>query len=161
MAAYQLYIIFAFLLVILGWLIFLTFRYRQLIKRAGIIFDEADPKKLAEMLKSYFENIEEVNQNHEKLQRVILTTRKTADLGLTRVGFLRYNPFGDVGSDQSFSMCLLNNSLDGFVISSIHSREGTRVYSKPVHKGSSPYNLSHEEEKVIKMAVGKPKEADK
>lgn len=141
----------------LGWLIFLTVKYRQLYRKATIIFDDANPQKLSSMLKQYFENIEEVNQNHEKLQRIILATRKTADLGLTRVGFLRYNPFGDVGSDQSFSMCLLNSALDGFVISSIHSREGTRVYSKPVNGGVSPYNLSAEEDKVIKMAIGKSK----
>jgi hypothetical protein len=157
MASYLVYLIgFAFL-VTLGWLVFLTAKYRQLLKRAGAIFDDSNPQKLAATLKEYFKNIEEVNENHEKLQRVIVATRKTADLGLTRVGFLRYNPFGDIGSDQSFSMCLLNNALDGFVISSIHSREGTRVYSKLVQAGSSPYNLSAEEEKVIKMAIGNAK----
>jgi hypothetical protein len=144
-------------LVILGWLVFLTSKYKTIRKKAEVIFEDADPQKLASMLKEYFRNIEEVNENHQKLQRVLASTKKTAELGLNKVGFLRYNPFGDIGSDQSFSMCLLNTDLDGFVLSSIHSREGTRVYSKPVHKGSSPYNLSAEEDKVIKLAIGSPK----
>jgi hypothetical protein len=144
-------------LAILGWLVFLTSRYRRVYKQAGIIFKDADPQKLSMMLEQYFKNIEEVNENHQKLQRVLASTKRTAELGLSRVGFLRYNPFGDVGSDQSFSMCLLNSAGDGFVLSSIHSREGTRVYSKLIKAGVSPYNLSAEEEKVVKLALGKPK----
>jgi len=155
MAWYIIYVCGFFVLAILGWLVFLTTRYQKLYRKAEIIFKDADPGKLSAMLNKYFQNIEEVNENHQKLQRILTTTKKTAELGLHKVGFLRYNPFGDVGSDQSFSMCLLNTALDGFVISSIHSREGTRVYSKPVQGGVSSYNLSAEEKKVVDIAVGK------
>ncbi len=137
---------------ILGWLIFLTRQYLGIKHKAAVIFEDPDAAKIVSLLNRYFKNIEEVNDNHLKLQRVLKKTKETADLGLSQVAFQRYNPFGDVGSDQSFSLCLLNNANDGFVISSIHSREGTRVYAKPVKAGVSSYNLSSEEQKVIERA---------
>lgn len=155
MTLYVIYVLLALNVAILGWLIFLTAKYKYLRKKAEIIFDDDNPQKIAEMLKRYFENIETVNNNHQKLQKILRKTKETAEQGLHKVSFIRYNPFGDVGSDQSFSLCLLNNHLDGFVISSIHSREGTRVYAKSVKAGSSSYNLSKEEEKVINMALKK------
>lgn len=140
---------------IYGWLVFLTVKYRGITKKAEIIFKSEDPKKLSKMIEDYFEGIEQVNRNHKKLESVLKKTKGLAETGLSKVVLLRYNPFGDVGSNQSFSLCLLNKKNDGFVISSIHSREGTRVYSKPVKSGESTYNLSEEEEKSIKLAIKK------
>ena len=155
MITYVIYGLVTLNVAILGWLIFLTVKQNRLVKKAEVIFSDTKPEKITEMLKKYFQNIEDVNENHAKLQRVLKKTKKTAELGINKVAFLRYNPFGDVGSDQSFTLCLLNSGEDGFVISSIHSREGTRVYAKPVTKGQSSYNLSKEEQKAIDIAVGK------
>jgi len=142
-------------LAIVGWLIFLTFNYRRLLKKGGIIFEGNDPAKLEEIIKKYFESIKTVDQNNQKIEKVLKKTKKLAESSINKVALLRYNPFGDVGSDQSFSLCLLNSSDDGFVLSSIHSREGTRVYSKPIKSGNSTYNLSKEEQKVINIATKK------
>ena len=137
------------------WLVFLTLKYLEIKKKAKIIFSGAEPQKLAGMIESYFEGIDRVEKNQEKIELILEKTKTLAETGLTKFVLLRYNPFGDVGSNQSFSICLLNKKNDGFVISSIHSREGTRVYSKPVKNGESTYNLSKEEEKAIKLAKEK------
>jgi hypothetical protein len=143
------------ILVILFWLFFLSIKYREIKKKAGVIFGQTEPKKLAKMIEDYFEEIEKVGLNQRKIESVLKNTRSLAETSLTKVVLLRYNPFGDVGSNQSFSLCLLNKKNDGFVISSIHSREGTRVYSKPIKSGDSTYNLSKEEEQAIKLAKEK------
>lgn len=161
MITYVIYGLVTFNVAILGWLIFLTVKQNRLVKKAEVIFSDAKPEKITAMLQKYFQNIEEVNENHEKLQRVLKKTKETAELGINKVAFLRYNPFGDVGSDQSFTLCLLNSAEDGFVISSIHSREGTRVYAKPVNKGQSSYNLSKEEQKAIDIATGNKEVGEK
>lgn len=141
-----------FVLVILGWLIFLTVKYFQLIKKAGVIFDKQDPKQLSKMIIDYFEGVDYVNKKNKKIESEVKRINEISEAGLSKISLIRYNPFGDVGSDQSFSLCLLNAKNDGFVISSIHSRNGTRVYSKPIKNGKSEYNLSKEEEKVINLA---------
>jgi hypothetical protein len=63
------------------------------------------------------------------------------------------NPFKDTGGDQSFAIALLDSNNNGIVLSSLYTREGTRVYTKPIEKGASSYNLSKEEEEAIKKAI--------
>lgn len=83
---------------------------------------------------------------------------------LQRVGLIRFNPFEDTGGDQSFSLALLDNHGDGVVISSLHGRSATRMYAKPVRRGTSRYPLSAEEEQAIyqatlaRPALGPPQE---
>ena len=72
---------------------------------------------------------------------------------LQHIGLVRFNPFDDTGSDQSFAIALLDDQRDGIVISSLHGRANTRLYAKPVAAGASPHNLSDEESQAIKVAV--------
>jgi hypothetical protein len=71
-----------------------------------------------------------------------------------KVGIIRFNPFKDIGGDQSFALALLDGKNSGIVISSLHTREGTRIYSKPIIKGESEkYTLTEEEKQAIKTAT--------
>jgi hypothetical protein len=73
---------------------------------------------------------------------------------LQKIGFLRYNPFSDTGGDQSFCLCLLDAHNDGFVITSLHSREQTRIYAKAITKGvTKGYELSKEEIQAVDLAI--------
>ena len=72
---------------------------------------------------------------------------------LQHIGLVRFNPFDDTGSDQSFAIALLDDQRDGIVISSLHGRANTRVFAKPVAAGDSPHNLSDEESQAIRIAI--------
>ena len=65
---------------------------------------------------------------------------------------LRFNPFPDQGSNQSFAIGMLNEDKDGIVISSLYSRERMSVFAKPIKNGKSEYELSDEEKEVLKKA---------
>jgi hypothetical protein len=72
---------------------------------------------------------------------------------LQKVGFVRFNPFAATGGDQSFSLALLDRKNNGLVLSSLHSRESTRLYAKTLKRGKSiDYELSKEEQKAIEHA---------
>lgn len=71
---------------------------------------------------------------------------------MQRVGFLRFNPFRDAGGDQSFSLALTDSEGNGFVLSSLHSRDATRIYGKPLIGWSSVYPLTDEEKEAIEKA---------
>lgn len=75
---------------------------------------------------------------------------------LQRVSLVRFNPYDDTGGDQSFSIALLDKFGNGLVMTSLHSRSGTRVFAKPV-KGGKPekYQFSKEEEEIVKDATDK------
>lgn len=154
MQEYILYGLIIFNLAIMGWLIFLTSKYRAVLEKMGIIFTDKEPAPLGEKVKEYAKEVKAVEDHCFELDKEIKKIKKVADDGLHKKGFVRYNPFGDVGGNQSFSLCLLDEEGSGYVISSIHSREGTRVYSKTVTGGKSEYNLSDEEKKAIEIALG-------
>lgn len=67
---------------------------------------------------------------------------------------VRFNPFEDTGGDQSFIVALMTGANNGFVISSLHSRNGTRVYAKQIAGAKASSNeLSKEEKEVVEKAV--------
>lgn len=70
-----------------------------------------------------------------------------------RVGLVRFNPFEETGGNQSFVLALLDARGDGWVLSSLHARSGTRVYAKGIKAGRGDAALSDEEAAAIRQAM--------
>ncbi len=89
------------------------------------------------IMKEYLENVE------RRLKRSIQGTST-----------VRFNPFKGVGvgGNQSFATAFVDEEGNGVVISSIYSRDRMSVYSKPLKKCKSEYELTKEEETAIKEA---------
>jgi len=92
------------------------------------------------------ERMKEMEAMHSIIDR---RTRRS----LQHIGLVRFNPFDDTGSDQSFTIALLDDQHDGIVLSSLHGRANTRVFAKPVSGGGSQHTLSDEESQAIRIAV--------
>lgn len=73
---------------------------------------------------------------------------------IQHVGVVRYNPFPDTGSNQSFVVAMIDAGGDGFVMSSLHSRQQTRVFLKSISGGKAEGALSEEEAEAIRRARG-------
>jgi hypothetical protein len=69
-----------------------------------------------------------------------------------KVGIVRYNAFHNIGSDQSFSVALLDSEDNGIVMSSIYGRDSSTTYAKPIRYGASDYVLTEEEMDAIGIA---------
>lgn len=106
----------------------------------GMLFEHIDA------IRNVKEQVTEVKKHCENLDDRLY-------LCLQRVGFIRYNAFSDMGSDLSFSIAILDDNLDGFVITSIYGREESKMYSKPILKGESTYPLSVEEMQALDRAM--------
>ncbi|OGZ43616.1 MAG: hypothetical protein A3C84_00520 [Candidatus Ryanbacteria bacterium RIFCSPHIGHO2_02_FULL_48_12] len=100
---------------------------------------------------------DEISDTRESLQ-VLEAHLKSIDVRLARsiqyMGMVRFNPFKDAGGDQSFAFALLDEAHNGMVISSLYSREGVRIYAKPIQGGKSTYSLSAEETEAMRRALG-------
>ena len=88
-------------------------------------------------------------QDLEKKQKILETI---AQKSFQKVGLVRYNPFKEVGGNQSFSLAVLDNSDQGFVLSALFATERSRVYIKSIKKGTSPQTLTGEEKEAITQA---------
>jgi len=116
-------------------------------------------KKEPKNLKEIFKQFKDLKDNFEKLSKEFEIFKKESKFMVQKVGIVRFNPFSEVGGDQSFSIALLDGNDDGLVITSFYTREGNRVYGKPIKQGSSQYALSQEEIKAIESAKKYGKES--
>lgn len=134
-------------LVGLTWLLFRTFtHYRRL--TAGVT-----KKDLKSVLEKLLKSAEEEEKRVDKLMKQLEGLEKDGVFHVQKVGLVRFNPFAETGGDQSFCLAILDGNDSGLVISSLHSRDTTRIYAKPVKKGkASGYELSSEETQAIKRA---------
>jgi len=72
---------------------------------------------------------------------------------IQKIGFLRYNAFDDMGSELSYSIAILDNFQNGFILTSIFGRENSVSYAKPIKNGNSSIPLSAEELIAIDRAI--------
>lgn len=108
---------------------------------------------LQQLLDSHLGKVIEVGTKMEELTRLYEALEVRSRGSLQHVGMVRFNPFEDTGSDQSFAIALLDDRRDGIVLSSLHGRGQTRVFAKPVEGGESTHQLSDEEAQAIRIAV--------
>ena len=72
---------------------------------------------------------------------------------IQKTSVVRFNPFNDLGGDQSFIIALLDNKNNGFLISSLFVKDGNRVYAKTIKQGKSDRTLSKEETEALNKAI--------
>jgi hypothetical protein len=137
---------------LLIWLAYLTSKVSKYVREKEAFLTKAKKKGLEAVLGDYLKQISEAKSDIKKLYSLSEELGKIAAVSVTKVGLVRFNPFSDAGGDQSFSIALLDSKDNGIVVSSLHGREGTRVYSKPIKAGESEYNLTEEERKAIGKA---------
>lgn len=140
-------------LLLLAWNIFLQLRLEGTRKRIRIFFKGRKTKDLEEVIAEQVKRLKNIEGDVKKLFSWNEDLQKLVDISITKVGVVRFNPFKDTGGDQSFAIALLDKNDNGLVISSLYSREGTRIYTKPVEKGISTYHLSDEEKQAIQQAM--------
>jgi len=109
-------------------------------------------KKEPENLKEILAQFRDLENNLEKLSEELGILKKENKFSIQKIGLVRFNPFKEVGGNQSFSAALLDGNDSGIVITSLYTREGNRVYGKPIKNGQSEYLLSAEEKEAIEKA---------
>ena len=136
------------------WSILLTILLVRLMAHYQHLTKGLAQKDLISAINSF---IAKTGQNHEAIESLkneLETEKKKGELHLQRLGFKRFNPFTDTGGNQSFILSLLDENGTGVVISSLHSRENTRIYAKQIEDGRCPDQvLSKEEQAVIKESL--------
>lgn len=109
--------------------------------------------KKPENLKKVLERLEKLDVNIKEVAQGLEDFKKESKKTLQKSAVVRFNPFKEIGGDQSFSVALLDADNNGFIITSHYGREANRVYAKPIKNGQSAYSLSKEENEVINKAI--------
>ncbi len=122
------------------------------------MFNFFKKSKKPETLKDALDWLGEIDKKVESLLESFNSLEAKNKFSIQKIGVVRYNPFSNVGGNQSFTVALLDDNDDGVIITSLYNHNGNTVYAKPVKEGKSEYSLSHEEKEAMGKAV-KPKTA--
>jgi hypothetical protein len=104
------------------------------------------------VLDAHLDRVDGVARDLDDLAARTAVLETAGRKAFSRVGLVRYNPFEETGGNQSFALALLDANWDGWVLSSLHARSGTRVYAKAITGGRSEAALSEEETAAIRQA---------
>ena len=120
--------------VVVIWLLslsYFTFRQTRFLEE---LFQNQDSGILEKSLKRSLIGLVDLKETYQSWRKRLKGLEVRGSLHLQKIELLRYNPYDDTGGDQSFSITLLDQFGSGFVVTSLHSRAGTRVFAKPVIK---------------------------
>lgn len=141
------------LVVIFIWFLILTFITWRVYRFSQSLFGDTKKTDLKEILQEHIGRVGAVQIRVNDLEKILGELNHKSKRHISKVGIVRFNPFDDTGGDQSFTLALLDDADDGIVISSLHGRERTRIYAKPVRSGDPvEYEFSEEEKEAIRKA---------
>lgn len=141
------------LAVLVVWAVTLTVLYVSAVrhyKKLSITKDQG----LEDAINTIFAGLKDLDERIMSIEDRVGTIEEESMEHIQKVAIQRFNPFGDTGGNQSFTVTFLDANNNGIVFSSLHGRSGTRIYGKPVKSGSQDgYELSQEEKEIINLAI--------
>lgn len=141
-------------LVLIALVIWLVVRVNRVEKRYTALLQGTDGGTLQTVLESH---VSEVRLALAQVQALAQRTDQVAEAACSHVqhvGLVRYNPFRETGGDQSYALVLADGHGNGAVLTSLHMRDVTRVYAKPLENWTSAYPLTDEEQRALRVARG-------
>ena len=121
-------------------------------KNYRIFMEGKDAKSLEETLVKRLDHVDELITANKTNQRNIQQLFNNMKFTFQKVGLVKYDAFNEMGGKLSFSLALLNETDDGFVLNAVHSREGCYTYIKEIVAGNSIIVLAEEEQEALNMA---------
>jgi len=129
---------------------------RKLKKRYNAFMTGNDASTLEETIVSRLDQIDKLVASDGENKRNIEKIFENMEYTFQKVGMVKYDAFNEMGGKLSFTLALLNNKNDGFIINAMHSREGCYTYIKEILNGNSIIVLSDEEKEALNEAIGIP-----
>jgi hypothetical protein len=118
-------------------------------KRLNKFFMGKKASNLEDTINALQEEIKTLKQSKTTTEQELSIINKKLKQSIRGVETIRFNPFPDQGSNQSFAIGMLNEEGNGVVISSLYSRERMSIFAKPIKNGKSEYELTNEEKEAL------------
>lgn len=113
-----------------------------------------DGASLEQDIAGLYEDNKFLKTSVDKNKKDIRTLYKRMENAYQKMGIVKYDAFNQMGGQLSFSLALLDENNNGFIINSVHSTEGCYSYTKEIKNGESSISLGKEEEEALVTAIG-------
>lgn len=107
---------------------------------------------LEDVIKQCLVSVSDIEKRNELISKHALNLDERVSHALRNAQTIRYKAFETNGSNQSFSVALVNEKGNGVVITSLHSHDRISTFAKPITTYESTYDLTEEELAVLEDA---------
>lgn len=126
----------------------------KLKKKYNKFMQGKDAKSLEKDIIGLYEDNKFIKTSVEKNRKDIRDLYKKMESSLQKVGVVKYDAFKQMGGQLSFSLALLDENDNGFILNSVHSTEGCYSYTKKIENGQCDIMLGDEEKQALNIAMG-------
>lgn len=141
-------------LILLIVVIICMIQMKRLYRRYDFFMRGKDAETLEGIIMEQMEDIAQLKSEDRANKDSLRNTNKNYRSAFQKFGLVKYNAFKGMGGNLSFAMSLLDYTNSGFVLNSVHSREGCYVYIKEVERGETEVLLGSEEKEALERALG-------
>ena len=129
-------------------------QYRKLYRRYDIFMRGKDAETLEDTILDLLDETAVLQTSDRESRDQLKSLTRQVRASYQKIGIVKYNAFKGMGGYLSFVIALLDDNNSGFILNSVHSREGCYLYMKDVEKGSTDVLLGAEEKEALEMALG-------
>ncbi len=144
---------FVFIFVLLVLVFMLLSKTTRLTKKYVKYMKGANGKSLENKFEEKFDKLEELESEITELRSQIYSSIEVRKSGFCKFALEKYDAFMASGGKLSFSICLLTEENDGFILTSVHNSDGCYTYLKEVIKGQPYIKMSEQEGRVLQQAI--------
>ena len=141
------------LVLVLLYMVHVSMKMTRFLKKYRIFMKGKDAASLEKAFSQKFLEVDKLTEmsrlHNDEIHRIKDVQKKSAN----KIGIVKYDAFPDVGGRLSFALAMLDESDSGFVLNTIHGRDGCYTYIKEIVKGESYIVLGPEEKEALRQAV--------
>ena len=150
------YILIALLLIIIVLLIMIISqnnKIKSISNQISRFMKGKEAASLEDEIIALFEDNQIIKKATEKNQKDINKLYSRLATCFQKVGIIKYDAFNQMGGQLSYSIALLDEDNNGFLLNSVHSTDGCYSYSKEIRNGKCALELGDEEQIALREAM--------
>lgn len=145
--------ILALILILFILLIVTMVKQSKLKKRYQAFMLGSDAKSMEDEIAGLFQDINTLKGETKDNKKEIKHIYKRLETVFQKIGIVKYDAFQQMGGKLSFSLALLDENDNGFIMNSVHSTDGCYSYTKEIKNGECEISLGEEEKNALNMAM--------
>lgn len=144
---------FGAIIILLIIVIVLCVNLSRLSKKYKKFMGGKNAKSLEKDIMGLYEDNRLIKASMEKNKKDIGNLYRKLEGTFQKIGIIKYDAFDQMGGKLSFSLALLDENDNGFILNSVHSAEGCYTYTKEIKNGLCDISLGDEEKKALDIAM--------
>lgn len=134
-------------------IILLMIKNTRLNNKLNSFMNGRDGASLEKNIYALYEDNKMLKEHMIKHRKDIHNLYKKHESAFQKMGLVKYDAFHQMGGQLSFSLAILDENNNGFIINSVHSTDGCYSYTKRITEGKCKLALGKEEEEALTRAM--------